>query len=238
MAEAQSRPDPRLAEALRRGLEALRASRRELEDERAAREDAERRLAEAIGRAKDAGTAESGPERVQELEAALRKAEQERDRLARQKERAERDLAAVVDLRSSSDVIEGGLGNHLPVEAYRNVTLKNTIVHLNNLGLTGQMHGTDATRFLLRTAAAADLAVMYATPPSTVEEAERRESARILLTSPAAAEVLAGHEEWHERWREDLIGLILGAGASETTWELVRRSPSSVTDEKRRTGAQ
>jgi len=167
---------------------------------------------------------------------ALRLARREIDRLEEERDRLQgeltsqgRQLKSSLDLRSSSDVFEGGLGNRPALEQYRNTNLARFMQHVNDVGVVSREHGADAARFLVRTSLRADLACLFVAPPRTVEEARRRDLLRVLLSNPASAAVLAGSEPWHERFREDLINLVLNAGVEGSTWELVRRSAEEAT---------
>lgn len=162
---------------------------------------------------------------------ALRFARREIDRLEKDRDRLQRELnsqgrqfESSVDLRSTSDVYEGGLGARPALEHYRNTNLARLISNINEVGLVARRHGADKARFALRTGVRADLALVYAAPPATVEEARRRDLARVLVSNFASATVLAGDQERHERFREEFISLVLASGVEASAWELVRRS--------------
>jgi hypothetical protein len=155
--------------------------------------------------------------------------EVERDRLQNVIASRDRQLESSADLQATSDVFEGGLGNRPALEQYRNTNLARFMQHVNDVGVVSREHGPDAARFLVRTSLRADLACLFVAPPRTVQEARRRDLLRVLLSNPASAAVLAGSEPWHERFREDLINLVLNAGVEGSTWELVRRSAEDAT---------
>ncbi|MCI4317668.1 MAG: hypothetical protein L3J96_03950 [Thermoplasmata archaeon] len=157
-------------------------------------------------------------------QSAIDRLEKDRYRLQRELASQGRQLATSTDLRSTSDVYEGGLGNRPALGHYRNTNLARLISNINELGLIARRHGVARARFALRTGVRADLALVYAAPPATVEEARRRDLVRVLVTNPASATMLAGDQERHERFREEFIALVLSSGVEASSWELIRRS--------------
>lgn len=136
----------------------------------------------------------------------------------------ERESRRSIELRSTSDAFEGGLGNRPALESYRNTTIARFMQGVNELGIMARKFGPDAAEFAVRTAVRADAAMLYTSPPVSLAEAERRDTLRVLLSNPASARLLAGTEEWHERFRQELINFALNAGVEPSTWEMFRRS--------------
>lgn len=153
---------------------------------------------------------------------------QERDErireLERRLDRLEREAGRSVDLKVTTTALEGGLGNRPATDAYRNRQIAGFMASVNDLGLVSRKFGTEAARVAVQTGVRANLAMLYATAPASVEEGRRRDLLRVLFSSPAAAAILAGSEERHERFRHDVITAALNAGVETSTWELVRRS--------------
>jgi hypothetical protein len=137
-------------------------------------------------------------------------------------------------LSATSAMVEGGLGNRPSLESYRNISIARLMTEINDLGLVARSEGPEVARFLARTRILADLAVVYAAPPASVQEARRRDLVQLLFSDPAIATVLAGGEPWHERFREDVIAVILRSGVEVSTWELVRRSAETSVSESAR----
>ncbi|MHB8351123.1 MAG: hypothetical protein ACYDFT_00265 [Thermoplasmata archaeon] len=158
---------------------------------------------------------------------AIEHLEKENARLAEETRHLKLEIAKTVDLSAESDVLEGGLGNRPALEAYRNVTVARFMRHVNELGQAWVAQGPAAARFKARTTVAADLAVLFACPPSTIDQAERRDRARVMLSDPALVDGLSGPGEQNSWLRESFINLVLNAGVSESTWELVQRSAES-----------
>ena len=136
----------------------------------------------------------------------------------------EREVERGVDLKATSTSFEGGLGNRPATDTYRNRQVAGFMESVNELGLLARKYGPEAARFAVRTGVRANLAMLYATAPASIEEARRRDLLRVLFSNPASAAVLGGTEEWHERFREDLINLALNSGVEASTWMLVKRS--------------
>ena len=144
--------------------------------------------------------------------------------LERRLRQLEREVERGVDLKATSTSFEGGLGNRPATDTYRNRQVAGFMESVNELGLLARKYGPEAARFAVRTGVRANLAMLYATAPASIEEARRRDLLRVLFSNPASAAVLAGTEEWHERFREDLINLALNSGVEASTWMLVKRS--------------
>jgi hypothetical protein len=181
-----------------------------------------------------AGTAAAEGRRAHVVRRALgalrtaRRRLQDQDReirdLKRRLDHVERESRRSIELRSTSDAFEGGLGNRPALESYRNTTIARFMQGVNELGVLARKFGPGAAEFAVRTAVRADAAMLYTTPPVTSAEAERRDTLRVLLSNPASARMLAGTEEWHERFRQELINFALNAGIEPSTWEMFRRS--------------
>ncbi|MFI5417816.1 MAG: hypothetical protein ACHQ2Y_02810 [Candidatus Lutacidiplasmatales archaeon] len=181
---------------------------------------------DAEGKAGDrrAGVIRSAIEALRAARSRLEAQERTIRELERRIDHVEREASRSIELRSTSDAFEGGLGNRPATESYRNTTIARFMQSVNELGTMARKFGPEVAEFAVRTVVRADAAMLYTTPPATLAEAERRDTLRVLLSNPASARLLAGTEEWHERFRQDVINFALNSGVEASTWEMFRRS--------------
>jgi hypothetical protein len=198
-----------------------------------------------------AGTTETtgtGPEpseglrmRLGGLLASLRRAHRyvrqlERDNLAlaREVRRLKEGLSRRLSLDVDSQAFEGGLGGRTAVESYRNRNVARFMEHMNTVGNWALASGEQYADFFLGTAVLADLESIYAAPPTTEEEFERRAAAEAMLKDPTLRRTLSGTGEEHEIQRREFIHLVLSSGVDTSTHELVRRSAEGLQAERQR----
>ena len=145
-------------------------------------------------------------------------------RLARSNEDLRRRLARTFDLNARNPAMAAGLGGRSATATYRNENLAGFMEHVNELGGLALTRGEGTADFFARTALLADLEVLWAAPPATVEEAARRAHCEHVLRDPAQRSRLVGTESWSEAVRRDFVADVLASGVDTSTQELVRRS--------------
>lgn len=158
-------------------------------------------------------------------------------KLVAENKRLRSSLRKELDLSVESPAFKNGLAGRTAVGTYRNENVARFIQHVNEVGDHALVHGEREAKFFLMTAVKADLECLYAAPPATEEEGQRRADCEWMLTAPEAVEILAGTKDWNEAARVSFISRALSAGVDTSTHELIRRSgempraPASRPDE-------
>ncbi len=157
--------------------------------------------------------------------AALVAYQNDNTRLATQNKDLRVRLSKELDLDVASPGFRSGLAGRTAVGTYRNENVGTFIQHMNEVGSHALVEGEDAADFYLRNVVKPDLEALFAAPPATEEEGQRRALCEHTLTDERSRKALAGTEPWNERSRQDYISDVLSAGVDTSVFEIFRRSP-------------
>ena len=146
--------------------------------------------------------------------------------LAKENARLRGTLKGRFALNVATPVLRNGLGDRTAVGSYRE-SLGELVNLVNELGVRAQVSGRDVAELFLMGPVKMDIESLWAAPPATEEEGQRRDDIRHRLSMPHERELLIRPDEIGEACRRQLISDVAGSGVDTSVQELVRRSPAA-----------
>ncbi len=146
--------------------------------------------------------------------------------LAKENARLRGTLKGRFALNVATPVLRNGLGDRTAVGSYRE-SLGELVNLVNELGTRARVAGHANAELFLMGPVKLDIESLWAAPPATEEEGQRRDDIRHRLSIAHERELLIRPDEIGERCRRQLISDVAGSGVDTSVQELVRRSPAA-----------